>query len=753
MIQNGRFGADHADAPSHPGNYCGLGKRLMSYASSPAPGTLLLLAIATSPAIAQTAVTERDDIIEEIVVTAQKRENLARKVPISLFAESGHNLRQAGIDSVGALADIAAGVELVNEHTGRMQIVVRGVTNLSDVALDSTAAVGYYVDESPLSSFMPNQLIDMGLWDVERVEILRGPQGTLFGEGSMGGTIRVIMRKPDPLDFGGEVVGSWESVTDGDTGYGIKATLNAPLINDELALRINLSTADRPGYIDIPDLGIEDANDVDHRGARLALGWTPNDRTDLQLSYMDQSTDLESNSWATSRGAFDPRSEGPLWAPPLRLSPQDNRARLYNLTLNYDLDLGTFVSVTSYIDSEQYSLDDFSQLTTAQFGTPGSFAQELDRTADSLIQEFRLSSNNDTLTWTAGAFFKRHQRGGGLVVEVDIPDMGLLDIAKVRYDIEVNSYALFGEVDYKLSDRWALQAGGRYYADDRTTTRTALTSSIIFGTVAGTTFGDSASADDFAPSIGLSWTGDQKLFYARAAKGFRAGGINLSSVFVPNVIPLQFEAEELWAYETGFKSRMSDDRLQLHASVYFNRWRSIQVGQRATGLYFYTSNAGEAGALGTEIEFTVQATDNLVLGASLALIDTEMKETILDSLGRVVVEKGNSIPLTPKTKLSLSAYYSWLVTSKLNATAFARWAYRSETHTNVLNAPIVANDSYDVVFVRFGIEGESWAAYLSANNLFDEEATVFRQTVEPFPLVSSTYVQPRTVQLELQWDF
>lgn len=729
----------------------------MAHARSLAPGILLFVTIAASPALAQAPVTDRDEVIEEIIVTAQKRENLARKVPISLFAESGHYLRQAGIDSVGMLGDVAAGVETVGQQTGRVRMVIRGITSIAGGgALDAAEAVGYYVDETPISSFGPGQMPDMGLWDVERVEILRGPQGTMFGEGSMGGTIRVITRKPDPSEFGGEMVGSWESVTDGGTGYGLRATLNAPLISDELAVRVNLSKFDRPGYIDIPDLGIEDANDVDHGRVRLALGWTPNDDMDLQLSYIDQTIDLESNSWATSRGVFEPKNEEPLglWAPIQTLSPQENRTRLLNLTIKYDLDWGTFVSATSDFDSEVYLLDDYSWFSTAFFGVPGTVSDELNLPVDSITQEFRLSSNNDRTSWTFGAFFKRHQRGGGQVTTSDIPDIGLVDVAAQTFDVEMDSYALFGEVAYKLGERWTIQAGGRYYSEDRTVTLTQLTSSVVFGTVAGTIEDESASADDFAPSIVLSRTGEQSLFFLRMAKGFRAGGVNQFSAYVPEEIPPQYEPEELWAYEAGFKKRMWDDRLQLNAYVYFNHWDSIQVLKQSEELWRYHSNAGEAESLGAEVELTVQANDNLTLSAFLAMIDAEMKETVLDSLGRVVVEKGNSIPFTPETKLSLTADYAWPINTNLNATALARWSYRSQTHSDALNTPIADNDSYNLAFVRLGLEGEPWAAYLSVNNLFDEESTVANIfQLADVPLAFSNYVQPRTIRLEFQWAF
>lgn len=716
----------------------------------------LLLVTASGTTVAQAPVAEPDGLIEEIIVTAQKRESTAQKVPVSLYVKSGHYLEHSGIGSVGALGDLAAGVELVSENAGRVQMVVRGVTNLAYGSIDSTAAIGYYVDEIPLSSLQPNELPDIGLFDIERVEILRGPQGTLFGESSMGGTVRVITRKPDPSDFGGLLVGAYESLADGDNGFGLRVTLNAPLIDDHLAMRINLSKADLPGYIDIPDLGIEDANSMDQSYIRLALGWTPNDKLDMQLSYIDQAIDLETNHWATSRGVFDPQSKGPsgLFAPALRLSPQENRSRLFNLTVKYGFDWATFVSATSHFDLEQYSLSDLSWFSKAFFLAPGSIYFENDVPIDSLAQEFRLSSENEKLNWTAGAFFRRLRRGGGLVIESDVPYLGLLDTNASSFDVEIDSYALFGEIDYKLGNRWAVQAGGRLYRDDSRVARERLTSSVVWDTVAGEAQHERKSADDFAPSVGISWTGERNLFFMRAAKGFRAGGINVNNAYAPGVIPLQYHAEELWTYETGFKGRLWSDRLQLDAYLYFHRWDSMQISQALLGLYGYVTNAGAAEALGAEVELTVQATENLVIGALAALIDNKMKDTILDSHGDVVVEQGNSIPLTPGTKLSLTAEYSWSMTSKLDATAFARWTYRSKTYSDVANKPFLQNNSYDHVFVRLGFERGPWAAYLSVDNLFDETATVFQGfSITRLPLDFASYVQPRTVKFEVQRYF
>ena len=148
------------------------------------------------------------------------------------------------------------------------------------------------------------------------------------------------------------------------------------------------------------------------------------------------------------------------------------------------------------------------------------------------------------------------------------------------FDVEIDSYAIFGEVEYRLTDTWAVQLGGRYYSDDRMVFNIQDTSSVIFGTIAGTEIRETGSVDDFAPSAGLSWTGDRSMAYLRVAKGFRAGGINDNVLFAPDEIPPQYEPEELWSYELGSKNLLLGDRLQLNAYLYYNRWNDIQFTQR-----------------------------------------------------------------------------------------------------------------------------------------------------------------------------
>jgi len=703
--------------------------------------------------------TGDDFVIEEIVVTAQKREQNAQEVPISLYALDGRNLRQSGVDSVEKLGELAAGVEIVGQGTGAVQMNMRGVTNLAYGQLDSTAAIGYYVDETPISSFFPDALPDVALWDVDRVEILRGPQGTLFGESSMGGTIRIMSRRPDPTSFGGWITANVDSVSDGGNGYGASLSLNVPIVDDELALRLNVSSRVASGWIDVPDLGLEDANDLERSGVNLALAWSPNNLLDLQLSYMDQQTDIDTWSFATSPGIYDPRSLAPpgVIAPVGQLSPTDNRFKLTNLTVNSDIGRANLVSATTYFENEASSLASLDEGSIVFFGELANITETFNLPIRSLTQELRLASTNDAmLNWTVGAFFKRNERGGFFQFAFDIPAFMLVDVARQHFDVEINSYALFGEVDYLLTDRWALKVGGRYYSDNRNVAKEQTTTSVILGTVDGMRFSEDDSDDDFAPSFGVSWTGDGHLFYSRVAKGFRAGGINDNMSFAPGEIDSGYLPEELWTYELGTKNLLWQDRLQLNAYLYLNRWKSIQLTQTTSdGLFLYTTNAGAAEALGTEIELTVQPTANFALTANVSYIDSEISDNAFDGQGNVIIPAGNKIPFTPDTTLQLSAEYSWPMFSNLYGTIHGRYAYRAENLSDAVNTPELKNDKYQQVFLRLGLKAKNWVVHVSAINLLDNADTVLKDYMTgPIPIVLlSNYVQPRTYRLELRWEF
>jgi len=717
-----------------------------------------LLTAATCPAMTwaqDQAENEYDElIIEEVIVTAQKREQAAQDIPISLFAVTGDTLEQAGINSLEGIRDIAAGLEIVSVNPGAVQIAMRGVTNLSG-GIESTAAVGYYLDETPVSAFA-TAMPEFAMWDANRVEVLRGPQGTLFGEGSMGGTIRVITNKPDSSDFYGRVQAEVSTIDGGDTGYAGRGVVNIPLAEDTLALRLTLSHIDQGGWVDVPDLDEEDTNNIQSTDIRAALRWTPSDKLTVDLSYMYQDLELDNTFGQTSPGVLDPQDQLSYAGPVGQLSTEASDYDLINLTIDYDLGFASLVSATSSFNQDRSWLDDLTPQMPLFFGIPGTSDSTGSTTVDVFTQEFRLVSIGDErLDWTAGVFYKTNDREAVQTFFFDLPAWGLVDQAASLQESSADSWAVFADIDFEFTDRWSGQLGGRYYSDDRELTTTDLEDSLIFGTVAGTVTSGSGSDSHFSPKVALTWTGDDTLFYAKVANGFRSGGTNPNHSFKPDQIPDIFGPEELWSYELGLKNMLADGRVQLNAYVYFNDWTDLQLGfVTDDGLFGYTENAGSAESKGGELEFLWVPTDRLTWAINLSYTNAKITEDVYNAFGELIAAKGNKIPFVPEWSLGTTLDYIWPVSDKLEGVVHLGYAFRDANYSEPSNDEARENDKYNQVRLRGGIQGERWGLYAFVTNLLNEDDTTYKlRPVAATPLTYTTYVRPRTIGVEATWDF
>jgi len=693
-------------------------------------------------------------IIEEVIVTAQKREQAAQDIPISIFAVTGDTLEQAGINSLEGIRDIAAGLEIVSVNPGAVQIAMRGVTNLSG-GIESTAAVGYYLDETPVSAFA-TAMPEFAMWDANRVEVLRGPQGTLFGEGSMGGTIRVITNKPDSSDFYGRVQGEVSTIDGGETGYAGRGVVNIPLAEDTLALRLTLSHIDQGGWVDVPDLDEEDTNNIQSTDIRAALRWTPSDKLTVDLSYMYQDLELDNTFGQTSPGVLDPQDQLSYAGPVGQLSTEASDYDLFNLTIDYDLGFASLVSATSNFNQDRSWLDDLTPQMPLFFGIPGTSDSTGATTVDVFTQEFRLVSIGDErLDWTAGVFYKTNDREAVQTFFFDLPAWGLVDQAASLQESSADSWAVFADIDFEFTDRWSGQLGGRYYSDDRELTTTDLEDSLIFGTVAGTVTSGSGSDSHFSPKVALTWTGDDTLFYAKVANGFRSGGTNPNHSFKPDQIPDIFGPEELWSYELGLKNMLADGRVQLNAYVYFNDWTDLQLGfVTDDGLFGYTENAGSAESKGGELEFLWVPTDRLTWAINLSYTNAKITEDVYNAFGELIAAKGNKIPFVPEWSLGTTLDYIWPVSDKLEGVVHLGYAFRDANYSEPSNDEARENDKYNQVRLRGGIQGERWGLYAFVTNLLNEDDTTYKlRPVAATPLTYTTYVRPRTIGVEATWDF
>jgi outer membrane receptor protein involved in Fe transport len=695
--------------------------------------------------------------LEEIIVTAQKRTQTVQEIPISILAINAESLDAVGITGVQDLGLIAPGLTVAATDPGALNLTMRGISNLGGGLLTGPS-VGYYLDETPLSSF--SQLMpQIAFWDAERVEVLRGPQGTLFGEGSMGGTIRVITRKPDSKSFAASFRADYQSVSGGDLGYSGWGMVNLPIVSDDLAMRVTASRQEFAGWVDVRDIGRDDENGGTQDDVRAALRWTPGEKLVVDLSYAWQR--LESGwSAATSPGRFRPSDLDPVMQDVIAPSPRDSEYDLTNLTASYDVGFATLVASASFFDMTRNAFTDNTPVVTKFFGPLGTggtaFQVARDVDIDTKTQEVRLVSKDDgKLRWTVGAYHKDDERTqGGTGYIISLPLIGLVDdqsIAFVR--ATADAWALFGDIEYWLTDTFALQAGVRHYEADIDQLVRFETTSLIFGTVAGVTQPSSGSYSDTLPKVGLTWTPrDDLMLYAKYSEGFRDGGSNYQPPDYDE-IPAAYDPEKVEAVEIGVKSQPLS-WLTLNAALYQNTWTDLQLPfLTSDGLYTYLQNAGEAKSTGGEIELAAAPITGLRLALGLAYVDAEIDENVFNALGFQIATKGNSVPFSPEFQATASASYEFPINAALRGSLSGTYAYRDETESDAANTDFLRNDSSDNLFLRIGLGGDNWGVGLYGSNLTDSDATVSKS---PFPAATvayGTYVQPRTIGVDLNVSF
>ena len=728
--------------------------------------SLVGLALAAWPAMAQQSAPKSEAVetdLERVVVTSQKRLQVAQDVPISLFSVSGVQLENSGITNVQDLGNSVAGVTIAPTNPGILQINIRGVTDLGFL-IAGTPANGFYLDEIPFSATGSHQP-DVGLWDVQRVEVLRGPQGTLFGEGSMGGTIRVITKKPDASEFSGRVGVGTSSVSGGGTGYSVKGSVNIPLKQDVAAITIGVSDQKSPGWVAIPDLGLKDANTSTQTAGRFALRLTPSAQLTIDASYLQSKVDSNSNFGnSTSPGVLDPRAQNPAAQKIGYLSTSGMNVDVGGLTVNYDFGSATLVSATSSFKTTTPYNRDLTTVVPLFFKTAGtgSVASTNGDTIKSVTEELRLSSNgHKQLDWTAGLYYKDDQRYREENWKFNIPAYGPLIEDSLDSDASTSkAYAVFGEVDYAVTNAFSVQAGLRYYSETKSDTGTQITPSAVFGKPVGAST-SSFDATNTSPKVSLNWklTPDTLLF-TKVSKGFRSGGANGNFGNTAAVgskypeMPGGYGPETITAYEAGVKSSPAKGWF-LNAYVYQNKWQDLQLGfVTHDGLLGFTSNASSATAKGAELELGGRVSAGLTVGANLSYVDATIDSTVLNAVGAVVAKAGNAIPLTAKSKLALIADYSFPFSDALKGNFNARYQMGSSTFSEASNDPALKNDSTSQLHLKFGVSGPKWGSLsIHGDNLLNSNDTTIKQRQVGVGLIYNAYVQPRTIGFEYSKNF
>ena len=730
-------------------------------------------AFALAVACATTAQAQVAEV-DTIVVTAQKREQSLLDVPISVTAMTSEKLDIMGADEFSDYAASVPGLGFSSVGTfgnrGSRQINLRGIS--SNVG---SATVGFYVNETPL------RFVDPRIVDLERIEVLRGPQGTLYGAGAMGGAIRVITTKPNLVDFSGRVAGTLSSTENGESNYSLNAMLNVPLVEGRAALRVTAFYDAEGGYIDnepaeampLPATQVSTSaaklvgnaknyNDETISGYRLALTVDATDNLTITPSVYQQKH--EGDAWSAYIAEV-----GDLKSNFLEMSPHQEDFTLYDLTVNYDFGGAVLTSSTSFTDFSLLTTEPFERVLTAFFGAPyvAPYRSNIDQ--EVFVQEVRLASNGDgPLAWLVGAFYQKDEQAtrqrfvapdinddlfGGFPV-VTNGELFVFDATR-----EETQRAVFGEATYTLSPQVDVTVGLRWF--DIESTRVSVADGLFNG---GQTLTDvNSSESGWNPKAQLSYRpAEDTLIYASVSKGFRPGfgyvvppsplcDADLASLGITNVSG-QVESDSLWSYEGGAKTRILDGRLTVAGSVYYNRWTNLQQSvELPTCGFVFSANAGAAESRGFELEATFRPIDSLVVDLAVGYVDAELTEEAPGVAGA----EGDRLLFVPDWNVAVGATYRRPI-GDTGMTAFYHADYQYTGDMNFTFAPLPADlhsrDGYGIVGGRVGIETSGWTAAAFVENLTDERPTLGNLRFASSGLLVNTR-RPRTVGVSLSLSF
>ena len=739
--------------------------------------TLLSAAsLLVQPSFAQNAgANASSDTLAEIVVTATKRVERLQDVPVSITAETGIELEHRGATQLQDIINTTPGLNNPGSGGGNStNLTIRGVTTGTDLGLkQSTVALLY--DDMPIDPVgQGGGASNLRVVDIERVEVLRGPQGTLFGSGSLAGAIRYITNKPDLSQFSGSMEITGAETKTGAPSFSGYAVLNAPIVQNELGVRLVAYDYDDGGWIANLLTGQANSNPTKTDGARLAIAAKPNDQfsANLTLTYQD-SKDYN----GADAGSLAVKPPGTGFSGQVTDGFNDYiielKSTIAALTLQYDWDSLTFTSVSTYHDrkSNLYGTDSYFVPLTALIATgganiiPGITKDNSGIDGNIYTQELRLASHGaGNFKWTAGLFFLHASQGGGQEARSDaiIPIIGSDNIVDLIYHFGQQEVAAFGEATYTFADKWDLTGGARvshYMVSAQIDTGGFIpVFSILPSDYAHTDFHDLGTPVD--PRVSLAYRLDPNLtLYTQVARGYRVGGVNLTSDVGGRNTPPSYAPDSLWNYEIGAKGRMFDGRLTYSTDFYYIDWKNIQVSLQ-NQLGNYTGNASEARNYGIEFQVDAKPVSWLLLGAAFQLSKNEISKNdptvSRPATGLVGVQDGDVLPAAPEAQASTYAEVDFPVAGYqgyVRATASYLGDEWTDFEHNGTKFGGFAQES-----VRAGVNFGSYEAVLFVNNLSNSQgATGALDAQLAGPVIINNQelfrIRPRTVGVTLRAKF
>jgi iron complex outermembrane recepter protein len=681
--------------------------------------------------------------LEEITVTATRRSESIVEVPLSISAYDEETLRRTGAVDFQAIADRVPGLTFTSNGVGANRYFIRGI---GQVATNQSPTTGLYFDETPLQVrmttgyFQPEPI----LYDLNRVEVLRGPQGTLFGSSAMGGSVRFISNKPDTTRFEGSMSAGLSSVKDGGRGYDVKGMVNLPIASDKFAVRLVAVHNREAGWVDDlrpltsniyenigqPVATRKDTNWIETNGARIMATFTPDESLRITPTFYIQKRES---------GAVRPESDE-VFGKDARLKArwidEPSTARLWtgNLLVEKDVDLlggMTLMSSTSRLEATFDRVSDVSAFGNPQFSTNrtqvGLFSSQ---EANQWAQDFRVVSQSDAaLQYVAGLYYL-DTKTPTVVVNRVVNDFGggLNPEQRFRdFRFSQQEQAAYGELTYEIGD-FKISAGGRYFRYDQSDNR-------LQRRPAGVDYNFTVETDEsgFTPHVGLSYMPtENQNYYINYAEGYRTGGVNVpitqdacpanvrQALGIPDVPP-PFKSDTTKNKEIGAKLLALNGRLSFSTALYSIDWDEYQqaISRDCGGAssFSYTANAGKVRSRGFEAELAMRPLAGLRLTGGIALVDAKFEQPN-EQLGIVA---GDALWDVPKWTYNASAEYEFDITPDLAGRVKADGNYVASSRSGLAeDVPPPKRDEYTIINVDAALVTELWDVTLYVKNLTDE---------------------------------
>ncbi|MGH8209652.1 MAG: TonB-dependent receptor, partial [Steroidobacteraceae bacterium] len=671
--------------------------------------------------------------LEEVVVTASKRPETLQNVPGGVTALTSDALTNLGVvsfqDYLPYVPGLTASIGGGGGTPGYYQIIMRG---LSSGPSSTTSTVGYYLDETPLTPGSTGSqggvyAPDPDVGDVERVEVLKGPQGTLYGASTLGGLIKIVTKKPDLTNFDANFSAGGVAITDGGAGYSTRGAVNVPVIPGMLALRLSAYDREDPGFVDNVFTGQKDINSDHAHGGTLKLRYQPIDKLDVEVTGLIQNLDSAGNT----QEYISAQTLQPIYGhdniSTFFNSGTSNQLTVFSLTANYDTGIGTLTNSLgdghTNIDFARFPFTyGIDPLLLPKFGQPldapiaANAYQHVE--TKKVTDELRFNSTRmGHFEWQLAAYYTHEDADNTEhLLAQNYPSDTLFATLAVQTAAETyRDYAGSGDLTYYFTDTLDATVGTRYTRNKQDG---------VFSNTGLLGLGEPFYANTYNASsesylFDLRWRASQQLStYARVASAYRPGGLQNSQVAgAPN----SFNPDTAWNYELGGKGRWLDGQLNTNLDVYYIDWRNIQL-QTTVGGFAVIANGGDAKSEGVEFDGSYEPIRGLVLGANAAYNDAVLRSAIPNN--KAGAEPGDPLPFAPKWTGALTGDYNFPLAQHVKGGAGASWAYtgaRFSSFSGDLLDTRVRLPYYSTLNLRGHVDWSQYSISLHVDNVTNEQ--------------------------------